>query len=170
MRLCVLGLFAACVLLGAGCGLVSFDVSQDIPEQTIAASPLPNLPLPASLFQIPLMIDVNAATQGHGTGPARSANLKSLTFTVTAPADASGNFDFLDSIIISVSGTNLPDQEIARLSSVPLAQKTISIPPTPGVDLLPYIQVNANINAAASGHAPAQSTTFSGLVVVTIHV
>jgi hypothetical protein len=155
-----------------GCGLVSFDVDQDIPAQTIPGSPLAAvLPAGASLFQLPLNIDINAATQGHGTGPARSANLKSLTLTVTAPSAAPGNnFDFLDSIQIIISASGQSDQEIAQLSPVSKGQTTISITPDPGVDLLPYINAGATIKVTASGHEPAQDTTVVGHVVVTVHV
>jgi hypothetical protein len=160
------------VLALVGCGLVSFDVDQDIPATTIPGSPLAAvLPAGASLFQLPLNIDINAATQGHGTGPARSANLKSLTLTVTVPSAAPGNnFDFLDSIAISISASGQSDQEIAHLSPVPKGQTTISITPDSGVDLLPYIKAGANISATASGHEPAQDTTLIGHVVVTVHV
>jgi len=47
---------------------------------------------------------------------------------------------------------------------------SISIPPTGGVDLLPYINAGASITAKASGHMPAADTTFVGTVVVTVHV
>jgi hypothetical protein len=53
---------------------------------------------------------------------------------------------------------------------VPKGQKTISIPPTPGVDLLPYIKAGANISASGSGHLPSQTTTYNGHVTVTVHV
>lgn len=149
-----------------GCGLVSFDVSQDVPAQTIPGSPLGAV-LPAALFSIPLNIDVQAATAGHGTGPAHSVTLSSLTFTIRSPSGAT--FDFLDSIAISVSGNGLPEQEIGRLQPVPAAS-TISIPPTAGVNLLPYINAGATITARASGHMPASDTTFDGKVVVTVHV
>jgi hypothetical protein len=157
------------LLLGAGCGLIAFDVPVDIPAQTITGSPLAAL-LPPGLFAVPINIDLNSATAAHGTGPARSATLSSLTLTITSPAG--GTFDFLTSIAISISSskdTSLPEVEIARLQPVP-GTNTISIPPTPGVNLLPYIKAGANIKATASGHLPAQDTTFNGKVVVTVHV
>jgi hypothetical protein len=157
----------AAALLFGGCGLVSFDVSQDIPAQTITGSPLGAL-LPASLFAIPMNVDLSSATASHGTGPASSVTLSSLTLTVTAPAG--GTFDFVDSISIDLSASGLPDTEIAKLAPVPRGKNSISIPPTPGVDLLPYINAGATIKASASGHLPAQDTTFVGKVVVTVHV
>ncbi|HVR02816.1 MAG TPA: hypothetical protein VMT47_11840 [Polyangia bacterium] len=152
-----------------GCGLVSFDVDENIPAQTIMGSPIGAL-VPATLFALPLDIDISAATAAHGTGPAKSANLSALTFTIDSPAD--GTFDFLSAISVSVSasgGGALPEVEIAKLQPVP-GTKTISIPPVPGVDLLPYIKAGASIKATASGHLPVRDTTVTGTVVVTVHV
>jgi hypothetical protein len=158
------------VLPATGCGVLSFDVSQDIAPQTIQGSPLGSL-LPASLFSVPVNIDVSSETAAHGTGVARSATLSSLTLTVTSPAG--GTFDFVSSIAISISSSadpSLPEQQIAKLDPVP-GTTTISIPPSPpGVNLLPYIKAGATVKATASGHLPSQDVTFKGTVVVTIHV
>lgn len=165
----VRGLVAAAVLTGAsGCGLLSFDVSQDIPAQTVPGSPLGAL-LPVSLFAIPMNIDIRSETAGHGTGPADSVTLSSVSLTVMSPDGAT--FDFVDSIVITISTADgsLPEIEIARLQPVP-GTTSISIPPEGGVDLLPYINAGATISAAASGHMPASDTTFAGRVVVTVHV
>jgi hypothetical protein len=160
----VVGAFA----LG-GCGTLGFDVSQNIPSQTVPGSPLGSL-LPASLFAIPIDINIQSETAAHGTGPASSVTLKSITLTITSPSGAT--FDFVDSISISVSSSgnaSLPQVEIARLQPVP-GTSSIDIPPTPGVDLLPYINAGATITATASGHMPSADTTFDGTVVVTVHV
>jgi hypothetical protein len=159
----VASLLAPCL---TGCGLISFDIGQDIPAQTVPGSPVGAL-VPASLFSIPLNIDIASEVASHGTGPAKSVTLSSLTLTVTQPAG--GTFDFLTSITISISASGLPDQQIAALAPVP-GTATISIPPTPGVNLLPYINAGATIKASAAGHLPAQDTTFTGHVVVTVHV
>jgi hypothetical protein len=155
-------------LLGSasGCGLVSFDVSQDIPAQTVPGSPLGAL-LPVSLFAIPLNIDIRSEAAAHGTGPASSVTLSSVSLTVMSPSGAT--FDFVDSIVINISGPGLSEVEIGRLQPVP-GTASISIPPAGGVDLLPYINAGATITAKASGHMPASDTTFVGTVVVTVHV
>jgi len=156
-RLAVDGLLA-----GPGCGLLAFDVSQDIPAQTV-----PGSPLGASLFAIPLNIDIQSATAAQGTGPAHSATLKSISLSITSPSGAT--FDFITSISISISASGMPDVEIARLQPVP-ATASITIPPTGAVDLLPYINAGATISATASGHMPPSDTTFVGKVIVTVHV
>jgi hypothetical protein len=168
-RAVVLG--AAVTLLPAltGCGLVSFDVSQDVPPQTIMGSPLGAL-VPATLFSLPLNIDLSAETTARGTGPAKSANLSSLTLSISSPTG--GTFDFLTSITFSVASPNdpsLPEVVIAKLQPVP-GDAVISIPPAPGVDLLPYIKAGASIKASASGHQPTQDTVITGKVVVAVHV
>lgn len=166
----LLGSFAAAIGVAvAGCGALGFDVSQDIPSQTVPGSPLGAL-LPPSLFAIPINVDIQSATAGHGTGPASSVTLKSITLTITSPTGAS--FDFVDSISLTISSSgdaSLPTKEIARREPVP-GTSSISLPPTPGVDLLPYIKSGATITATASGHMPPSDTTFDGIVVLTIHV
>jgi hypothetical protein len=160
----------AALLVGAvgltGCGLASFDVSQDIPPQTIPGSPVGAL-LPDTLFSIPLNIDLKSTTAGHGTGPATSVKLSSITLTITSPSG--GTFAFVDSISFTISARGAPDEEFARLQPVP-ATTTITIPPIRDVDLLDYINSGATITATVSGRAPAADTTFDGKVVVTVRV
>jgi hypothetical protein len=155
---------AGLALTLGGCSLISFDVSAEIPPQTVPGSPLGAL-LPASLFQVPINVDIASETAARGTGPASSATLKSLTLTVTSPSGAT--FEFLDSITIFVSAPNLPEMEIAELSPVP-DTASISIPPTAGVNLLPYINAGITITARASGHMPSQDVTFDGTVVIKV--
>jgi hypothetical protein len=150
----------------AGCGLVKFDLDQDIPAQTVQGSPLGAL-LPPSLFSLPLTIDVETGAKSHGSGVATSAYLKSLTFTVTNPPG--DTFDFLDSVSIKISAAGLPEKEIATLSPVPKAS-TIQLKPTPNVDLLPYIKAGPTMTATAGGHLPPHDVTFDGKVVVTIKI
>jgi hypothetical protein len=158
---------AAWVILLAACGLVSFDVAQPIPEQTIPGSPVAAL-LPQGLFQIPLQIDLQSSIKAHGASAASSAQLKSLTLTVIDPAGET--FGFLDSISITIAADGQPPRELASLSPVP-KEATISLKPAPGVDLLPYIKAGAaNLNATVSGHAPARDIKLNGRVVVTIKV
>jgi hypothetical protein len=164
-----LAVTALLLVVAPGCGLISFDVSQDIPAQMVPGSPLGAL-LPASLFAIPMNIDIQSETAGHGTGPAHSVTLSSVSLTITSPSGAT--FDFVSSIAIKISSSanpNLPEVEIGRLEPVP-GKASISIPPTGGVDLLPYINAGATITSTATGHMPASDVTFVGKVVVTVHV
>lgn len=164
----------ALVATAAGCGAISFDVSQAVPEQTVQGSPLGGI-LPSFLPQpFPVTIDVQQETQKRSTGPATSANLKEVEFTITPHAAPSGNFDFVDEIHIFVapaqSSSALPMKEIANLNPVPKGQTKIELTIVPGIDLLPYINAGANISATAMGHQPSQTVTYDGSVVVTVHI
>jgi hypothetical protein len=156
----------------AGCGALSFDVSQNVPEQQVQGNPLGGL-LPSFLpTPFPITINVQQETQKRSTGPAHSANLKSVSFTATPHAMPSGNFDFVDEIHIFVEAQSgpLPKVEIAKLMPVPKGQTSIDLNVVPGIDLLPYINVGATISASASGHQPTQNFTYDGVVTVTIHI
>jgi hypothetical protein len=163
-------LLVAAALLGSACGAIGFDVTQTIPQETIQGSPLGAL-LPSFLpSPFPISIDVKQQEQQHGTGPATSANLKSLTFTALPHAMPSGNFDFVDEIHIFVAANNLPMVEIAKLAPVPKGQTTLNLNVVQGIDLLPYINAGATISAQASGHQPAQDFSYDGTVVITIRI
>lgn len=156
-----------------GCGILSFDVSQNVPEQQVQGSPLGGL-LPSFLPQpFALTINVQQETAKRSTGPARSANLKQVEFQITPHASPNGNFDFVDEIHVFVapsSGSALPMVEIANAKPVPKGQTTLELTIVPGVDLLPYINAGATISATASGHQPTQTITYDGVVVVTVHI
>jgi hypothetical protein len=156
---------AGIALLLGGCSLISFDVSAEIPPQTVPGSPLGALLPGSSLFEVPINVDIQSATAARGTGPASSATLKSLTLTVTSPSGAT--FEFLDSITIFASAPGMAETKIAELSPVP-DSASISIPPSGGVNLLPYINAGITITARASGHMPSQDVTFNGTVVIKV--
>jgi hypothetical protein len=158
--------FLIAAAASAGCGLVGFDVEQKIPEQQVQGSPLGGL-LPASFLAFPLSIDIESQTKAQGTGPARSAALKAIELSMTAPDGAT--FEFLTSITITVSADGLPPREVAQLNPVP-AEGRISLKVVPDVDLLPYIQKGAQLTASAKGSAPRQTVRFEGKVVVHVRV
>jgi hypothetical protein len=169
-------LLALMVAMAAGgCGTITFDVSQPVPEQQVPGSPLGGL-LPGFLPQpFPINIDVQQETEKRNTGPASSANLSKVEFQITPHDAPSGNFDFVDEIHIFVapssgSSSSLPKVEIANSNPVPKGRTTIDLSIVPKVDLLPYIKAGATISATATGHQPAQTTTYDGTVVVTVHI
>jgi hypothetical protein len=162
----------AVVLASSGCGLIAFDVDQDLPAQEVQGSALGGV-LPGFLAATPLQVDFKSETEKRNTGPATSANLKLLRFQLT-PHDAPiGNFDFLDEVHVFIdapSNGSLPKREIASLAPVPKGQTTLILNVTPGVDLLPYGNAGAEITASATGHQPSMNVTFDGHVTVTIHI
>ncbi len=154
------------VLLIGGCGALSFDVDQDLPEQTVQGSALGGV-LPSFIpTPIPLSFDLRAETAKRGTGPAQHAYLKSLVLR----AKNGANFDFLDEAHVYVSAPSLPRVEIARLAPVPRGAGTIEFAVVDGVDLLPYINAGASIDSTATGTQPKMDVTFDGTVTVTVKV
>src|SRR3954468_19784732 len=75
----------------AGCGIADFDVSQDIPEQTVAGSNLPG-PL-AALFPVPINLDLSSKIKARNTGPIDGVSLRSLALTITTTSQPPGDTD-----------------------------------------------------------------------------
>ncbi|MDB4969501.1 MAG: hypothetical protein JWN44_5190 [Myxococcales bacterium] len=172
MRLARLAMVALAVAT-AGCGAISFDVDQAVPEQQVNGSPLGALL--GSFLPQPFAININVKqeTEKRSTGPATSANVKQIAFRATPHDAPRGNFDFVDEIHIFVAapaGSTLPMVEIARLAPVPKGLTTLQLDIVPGVDLLPYINAGATISATATGRQPAQTITYDGSVTVTIRI
>lgn len=156
------------VFVMSGCGLIGFDVSQDIPEDTVPGSALGGL-LPA-LFSVPLTIDLEAEQAKRDTGPVSSASLKSLSFAATPHNAPMGNFDFIDELHVSIARSDAPNDkvEIAKLAPVPKGKTSISLQPIDGVDLLPYIKAGATVTGSGSGHQPTQDFSYDGSI--TLHL
>jgi hypothetical protein len=153
-----------------GCGNISFDVSQDIPPTFIMGDPTSTVFAGDTMPQ-PLTLDIMAETNMRHTGPASSAFLKELTFTITQPSG--GTFYFATAVQIFLVPQNpnsaLPTIEIAHLNPVP-NETTIHLVPDPGVNMLPYSNEGANITAAATGYFPTEDTTYVGHVVVEVRI
>src|SRR5258708_1291115 len=91
----------ALLLVIAGCGVTDFDVNESIPAQTVQGSPLPG-PL-ATLFPIPVSLDINSQIEAMHTGPINSVTLKLLELDITSPASA--DWSFVTQIDVEVSST-----------------------------------------------------------------
>ncbi len=151
----------------AGCGITDFDITQPIPQQTIQGSPLPG-PL-ATLFPIPLNVDISSQIKKMDTGPISSVNLKSLQLTLhTSGAD----WSFVDQIDVYVSSTKtgsaLPKTKIAHTTS-PGAVQTIHFTVETGVNLQPYVDEGSQVDGESMGHAPAETVQYDGQGVFTVH-
>lgn len=152
------------------CGVVSFDVIANVPEQTVMGNPIGGL-LPSFLPNpFTLNVDIQAETQKRNTGPATSANIKAIQFQSTPHASPSGTFDFVDAIHIFVEAPMLEKKEVASLDPVPKGKTTIDLAPVSGLDILPYVSAGATLSAAATGRQPAKNFTFDGTVTITVHV
>jgi hypothetical protein len=152
------------------CGAVSFDVDQDLAQQTVPGSPLGGLLGSFVANPFKLNIDINSEVQKRGTGPAKSAQLKSLSLAITPHSAPVGNFDFLTEAHLFVEGNGVAKVEVANITSVPKGATTLDFNITPNVDLLPYINAGGDITATASGTQPAMDTSFDGHITVTVKI
>jgi hypothetical protein len=151
----------------AGCGIADFDVEQAIPSQTIQGSGVP-MPL-ASVFPIPLTLDLESKIKSRETGPIDSVTLKSLTLNVTS---STGNWSFVQSIDVFVestkSGTTLPKVKIASVGA-PGAVRTLAFKVEDDVNLKPYVDEGSKVESSGSGTQPTEDVTFDGKSVFTVH-
>jgi hypothetical protein len=149
-----------------GCGVIGFDVEQDIPLSMVPGDP--NGAFAAVDERTPLEINIDAEAEKQG-GLAHSAHLKSLTFTIQSPAG--GTFAFVSGVTISIVAekAGLKEIQIGKLMPVP-ATNTISIVPIPNVELLPYARAGATIRATAIGTYPREDTTYFGKVVIHVNI
>ncbi len=157
----------------ASCGIADFDLDQPLPEQRIDGSNLPG-PL-ASLFQIPVTLDLEAEIQKRTTGPIDSVTLTSLSLDITTTDLPSGDRDdwsFVEEIHVFVrssqTGSALPRVEIARAAS-PGSVPTIEFEIVPGVDLKPYVDEGSVVESTGRGRVPEDDVSYDGLAVFTVH-
>lgn len=161
------GLIATAAL--AGCGLTDFDIDQPVPEQSIPGSPLPG-PL-ASLFPLPLSLDLSSKIKAMETGPV-TVTLKALSLTITSPTDGSQDWSFVDSVDVFVEstkqGSTLPKVKIASVTS-PGAVTTMDFDVEGSVDLSPYVDEGSQVDSTGSGSAPTNDLTYDGDSTFTVH-
>ena len=153
--------------LCAGCGVADFDVTQNIPQQEIQGSPLPG-PL-ATLFPVPLNVDISQQIKQQDTGPISSVTLKSLSLTIRSGGP---DWSFVSEIDVFVSsskqGSALPKVQVAHTTS-PGKVTTIHFVIEPGVNLQPYIDEGSQVDGQSMGNAPTMTTDYDGVGVFTVH-
>src|SRR4051794_5085661 len=128
--------FAATVVCSTGCGL-SFDVTQQIQQQTIQGSPLGGLL--SGFFNVPVNITIQSDIAAHSTGPINSITLASLVFHMKT---AGATWSFIQTIDIYIqstkNGTTLPRVKVAS-ASMPGMATDLTLVPVPDVNLVGYI-------------------------------
>jgi hypothetical protein len=161
---------AACLVAGivaAGCGLGSFDVTESVPAQTVPGTSSGAAAQP-SAFETTMTLSANDLPRGSSL--VDSVTLSSVSFNVMQPAG--GTFDFVQNVTLSIySPTNasLAEKQIATGQPTSGSGK-LDLAPTDSVDLLPYVKAGAVVRAVGTGSAPANTTTFNGNVVLTVHL
>jgi len=162
--------FAMLVTLAAsGCGLVDFDVDQAIPAQMIPGSTVPT-PI-STLFPVPLSLDLSSKIKQQNTGAINSVTLSSLELTITAPANGSVDWSFVDQVDLFVestkTGTTLAKVKLASATK-PTGQ-VLNFTVEGGVNLKPYVDEGAQVDSSGTGHAPSATVTYDGKAVFTVH-
>jgi hypothetical protein len=157
-----------------GCGLISFDIERDLPEQRVNGSIVSSLLDGLIDNPIPMDIDLEQEIAARDAGAACGATLTSLTFSITPTGVGSGDqddFDFVEAVTLhvqsSLASSSLPKRTLADLDPVPRGATTLSLDPS-GVDLLPYIEEGAVITSEARGSSPPDDVTFVGRYVVEV--
>jgi hypothetical protein len=160
-------------VLVSGCGIADFDITEDIAEQRVAGSPLPG-PL-ATLFPLPLEIDISAKIKAMHTGPIDRVTLSSLRLRITDTARPPGDQDdwsFVEEIRVYVAsskaGSGLPRVELAHVAS-PGAVTVLDFAIVPGVNLDPYINEGSIVQGESRGTLPPDDVTYDGRAVFTVH-
>jgi len=158
---------AAVVSASAGCGVLDFDVEQDVSPQTISGSGVP-APL-AAIFPLPLTIDIGSKIEAKHVGPIDGVTLSSLTLQITS---SGGDWAFVSHIEVSVesakAGSTLPHVKIASVSSLG-AVRILTFDTESGVNLKPYIDEGTKVVSRCSGTLPTTDVTFDGKAVLTVH-
>ncbi len=140
-----------------------------MPEQRVQGSGLP-APL-ATLFPLPLDLDLSAEIQEQTTGPIDRVSLRTLTLTITDTARTGSDTDdwsFVEEIHVFVRGTTLPRVEIAAASN-PGAVTTLAFTVDGSVNLQPYVAEGGVVESEGRGTLPADDVTYDGLAVFTVH-
>lgn len=157
----------------AACGLANFDVDQDIPEQTIDGSPLPDVF--DMFFEFPLMIDIESKIKAKETGPIDWVHLTSLELVITdaaRPAGDSDDWSFVRSVDVFVQstrqGSSLPRVRVARASS-PGPVTVMQFDPDSDINLVPYINEGSQMTTEAEADVPPDDVSFRGRAVFEVN-
>lgn len=153
------------LLLTACASTLEFDVGQDVPEQTVQGSALPGIL--ATLFPLPLSIDIASQVAAKKTGPIHAILLTDLHLDITdtqKPAGDTDDWSFVKHVDLYVQSTkkdsSLPKVKVATVDQ-PGAVQRMSFAPL-GVNLLDYVNEGAQLTSEVSGTQPADDTSFVG--------
>jgi len=153
----------ALLLLAASCGAADFDITRQIPSETLPAAPVALPGEAPQAIDIPLHQTLDASS----TGIVNSIYLTDLYFTAS-----SGDWSFLQSIDIYISSvmkdSTLPQIVVASASG-PGATTELDFTPTANINLVPYINEGAQLTASAIGTPPSQAVTFDGQLTLHVH-
>ena len=161
------------------CGLISFDLDQEIAENTVKGIDLLNPALDANTFFPPMALSLNLDQEiaARETGPASAAYLKAITLEITDTAKSNpsddDSFDFFQElqIFIEAKDASLPKKKLAFIKDFSAKSTVLNLGIDESIDLLPYINAGAKISCAAGGlFPPKDDVSYKGKITVTIKI
>ena len=172
-----LSVFPAIFALLLACGVLDFDVTQNIPETTVRGDPVAAaagtvIAPDSALNPFSFNLNLDQETKSRGTSLASSVKLKAMYLELTATS-AEPNFDWVQSLDVFVestkAGTTLPK---VKLASLPTASRGVRklVLTVESVNLLQYVKEGTKVSATARASAPAHDVVFAGAVTFRIGV
>lgn len=152
-----------------------YDYNQDLPEQRLSGGSMGLLL--GTVLQTPFAIGLDLAKEAtaHGSGPAKTVSITSLTLTITNTAMPAGdvdNFDWLQSGEIYIESTDratiLPRRRIGEITAVTPGQSTITVKVASELNLIQYITEGNLISSTGLAMQPTDDVSFGGKL--TLHV
>jgi hypothetical protein len=158
-------------------GLVGFNITRPIPEQTVPGDPTAHalaqlVPDQSPIHPFEVSIDLTSESRSNGNVPVQRVFLRALSFTITPTAQPAGDqdcWDFVDTITLSAEstrpGTALPPVTVAT-GSQPGCVQVFALTVMSDVNIKPYIDEGLRVTATGSGIPPADDVSFVGSVTV----
>jgi len=150
---------------------LGFDIPYAVPEQSVpgnAAANAAGIAIDSPPITFPINVDLATEAQNNHVNAISQVTLTSLSLTITATDEPSGDtdcFDFVESVSLSVastkSGSALQPQVIATGNN-PGCVQTFVLTPSPNVNLKPYIDEGANVTMTGQAIPPADDISFNG--------
>lgn len=147
------------VLLGCG-KLFSIKVDGDVSTTVEKGSIIENLTGSLGFSEF-LNMDITDAEElrNQGVEPGDIEDVRFTLFSLEATDPAGSDLSFLQSMTLSVSGPDLPEEVVASASAFPEGEPLVEFELT-DLDLTPYaVSQNMDLITSVNGHRPEEDTT-----------
>ena len=170
-------LFPSLFALLLACGVLDFDVTQNIPATTVRGDPVAAaagtfIAPDSAISPFSFTLNLEQETKSRGTSLASSVKLKAMYLELTA-ASGEPNFDWLQTLDVFVestkAGTTLPKVKIASLPAVARGVRKLVLA-VESANLLQYVKEGTKVSATARASAPAHDAVFGGAITFRIGV
>jgi hypothetical protein len=144
-----------------GCGkLFSIKVDGDVETVVEKGSLVENLTGSLGFSEF-LNMDITDAEElrNQGVEPGDIEDVRFTLFSLEATAPAGADLSFLQSMSLSVSGPDLPEEVVATAAAFPAGQALVQFDLT-DLDLTPYaVSQSMDLITDVNGHRPDEDTT-----------